>query len=757
MPRRSVGDVFLGAGLVGGKAAGLDRLVAAGERVPAYVVLRPADDPAAAPAALGGIRFAVRSSAAAEDGEQTAHAGLFASFLDVAAADLPNRVRRVRASFGDQAGAVIVQRMVAAEVSGVAFSVHPRGIRDQVVVSAGAGPGAVVVDGGATRTWVTSTVDGRRYSHGDAPVDLLTGDQVDEIVAAALRIQASQGRPVDIEWAYAEGALHLLQARPITTLHRTQLTGDPTTLDNSNLVESYPGLVSPLTASFVPRAYAGVFRSLARRITGERAIVAAYEDVVTQMIGQSNGRLYYRMESWYAVLALMPFARRFIRVWQNSLGVAEREYAPSPVRISRWRRVRTAAGVIRELVRTPAELTSLAADVAAVQQRFWSALEASRSTSDLRELFDHLEARLLQRWDVTLLNDVRAFVLPALLRVLVRDDARVHRLVSGIGGIESLRPVIELTALAADLPAEVASISTAEEMADYLRSAGGYPARLRGYIEQFGDRCLEELKLESPTFRTDPLLLIDAVRAAAAGLGTGRSRERAVDHEITGPPWVRALSRAAMAAIAARETSRLDRARVYGMVRAIALRAGTLLAAQGRLAAAEDVWWLTLDELWSGAGDLRATVRGRRRDHTAWAALPAFRRVTFSGEPFDVHVHASSTETGTTSGDLAGLGVSAGTASGDVAIVRDPRAAGDIAGKVLVTTVTDPGWVFLLSRAAGIVAERGSLLSHTAIVARELGVPAVVGVPDATALLNEGERVTVDGDRGEVRRCTASA
>lgn len=734
---------------MGGKAAGLDRLVAAGERVPAYVVLGPDDDLGPAHR-IGPGPFAVRSSAENEDGQRSAQAGRYASFLNVSTAELPDRVRRVRASFGEYPGAVIIQHMVPAEVSGVAFSVHPAGILDQVVVSAGAGPGAVVADGGPSRTWVTSIVDGQCYSHGDAPEDLLTSARIDEIVAAVRRIHDREGRPVDIEWALAGGVLYLLQARPVTSLRLGQVT----TLDNSNLVESYPGLVTPLTASFVARAYAGVFRGLAERITRDPAIVAAFDDVFPAMVAVTNGRLYYRMESWYAVLALMPLARRYIRIWQDSLGISDRSYRPPSVRLGPVQRLRTALGILRELRRTPMELGELADDVAAVRDRFRPALAAARSVADLRSLLEEIEVRLLQRWDVTLLNDVRAFVFPALLKLLVRDDAEVHRLVSGITAIESLRPVRALEVLAAEAPADLADITTADQAAVFLAGDDDYAVRLREFVDEFGDRSLAELKLESPTFRTDSLLLVRTLVATRDSPGTRGSGQQSISPKRYRSPWVRALARRATSAIAARESSRLDRARVYAMVRGIAHRAGDLLTSGGRIDRPDDIWWLHFEEIWSDRDDLRTLIATRRRDHDGWRSLPAFRRITFAGEPFDTHVHATveAPHPRAEPVDIAGLGVSGGSATGEVVIVDDPHEVGDVAGRILVTTITDPGWVFLLSRAAGIIAERGSLLSHTAIVARELGIPAVVGIANATAMLRPGELVTVDGDRGEVLR-----
>jgi pyruvate,water dikinase len=326
--------------------------------------------------------------------------------------------------------------------------------------------------------------------------------------------------------------------------------------------------------------------------------------------------------------------------------------------------------------------------------------------------------------------------------------------VSGIAAIESLKPVRELARLAADAPGDLGAVRTAAEAVAYVAAPTPYAARLRAYVDRYGDRYLEELKLESPTFRTDPLLLIETIRTSAPERVEG-SEPASVPELVEGPRLLRPLIRAATRAIAGREASRLDRARVYGMVRAIVRRAGVLLAEADRIDQPDDVFWLTLDELWASlaGADLRRTVADRKRRQASYALLPGFRRITFAGEPFDVAVPVARSEEGWSDDHPAvwtGVGVSSGTVTGPALVVHDPRLVGDVTGTVLVTTMTDPGWVFLLSRAAAVVAERGSLLSHTAIVARELGVPAVVGVADATRRIRTGQLLTVDGTTGEV-------
>jgi pyruvate,water dikinase len=316
------------------------------------------------------------------------------------------------------------------------------------------------------------------------------------------------------------------------------------------------------------------------------------------------------------------------------------------------------------------------------------------------------------------------------------------------GVLESLEPLRALRRFAVDAPPELATMDD-DDARSFVRGPGEYPARLRAYLEEYGDRCFEELKLESVTLRQDPALLVRLLVAGALGpIAEPAPQTQPRD------PVLRLLVARSRSAIAGRESSRLDRTRVYGMARDLVVRSGELAARAGRLDAPRDVFWLTLDEAFSDEGDLRGAIAARRLDQAAFALLPYYRRLIFTGEPFDRRPTASVTlaaAVDATPGRFTGTAVSGGTVTGPVRIVTDPGAVRPGTGDVLVTTMTDPGWVFLLAGAAAVIAERGSPLSHTAIVARELGVPMVVGVHQATRLLRDGDVVEVDGTAGIVR------
>jgi pyruvate,water dikinase len=218
--------------------------------------------------------------------------------------------------------------------------------------------------------------------------------------------------------------------------------------------------------------------------------------------------------------------------------------------------------------------------------------------------------------------------------------------------------------------------------------------------------------------------------------------------------WTLSLARRS---IRYRESSRLDRARAFGIVRAIFQSMGKNLADEGVLNETDDVFYLTVDEVLgfitgtSVNERLQGLVDERRADRERHQSFSPAERIRTQGTvrgnivPPRVRTTASHAN-----GTIHGTGCSAGLVTAEAVLVHNPADAGDVCGKVLVAEMTDPGWVFLMVSAAGLVVEKGSLLSHTAIIGRELGIPTVVGVDGATELIRNGQLVQVNGQTGEI-------
>lgn len=791
-----------------------------------------------------GELLAVRSSATDEDGAEHSFAGQLESYLAVRPQDVPARVLDVwRSAFTERIlayrreralpavsslPAVLIQRMVQPRAAGVAFSADPvSGRRGVAVVSAVPGLGSAVVSGEADAdTWLVArdgsilerrivakrtmhVADGARDSGvraADVPDDLATApalsDEDVKAVAELARAAARHfGRPQDIEWAVAD-RLYLLQSRPITSLRATpDPDGRLAIWDNSNIVESYSGVTTPLTFSFAREIYGHVYEQFCRMMGVPARIITAHDETFRNMLGLIRGRLYYNLLNWYRMLALLPGYRVNARLMEQMMGVKE----PLPDEAAREvardaRRGRALDGLY--LARTVAGLLVNHFTVTRRVDAFYRRLEEAlrppdppledRRADELVAHYRTLRGQLLLRWDAPLVNDFFAMIFYGVLRKLVvkwcdADGTLQNDLISGEGGIVSAEPAVRMQRMA-----RIASTSSAvvdrltsgalEEACAQVEALPALLAEYEAYLERFGDRTVNELKLESATLVDDPLPLLRAVGAlaghmsgalpgsqvaASSGDRLRAEAARRVSAAFRRRPVRRVLFewvlRHARRRVRDRENLRLERTRLFGRVRRIFLELGRRFHAADLLDSPRDVFYLEVDEVLAFV-DGRGTTTNLR-------GLAALRQAEFRGydqgpapdERFETrgvvhHGHdyrrARPLE-GQTGEERRGLGCCPGIVCGPVRIVTDPRTADLRERAILVAEHTDPGWIMIFPSARALLVERGSLLSHAAIVARELGIPAVVSVPGLTQWLKDGDRVEMNGSTGVVRRIPA--
>ena len=260
---------------------------------------------------------AVRSSADIEDNSNNSCAGLFDSYLNVPKNKLWEKVELVRNSYtqngGDINSPIIIQEMVQSEVSGVLFTANPMGILNEMVIVIGEGLGCNIVDNKVNTTTYYFNVDDNLYDFEQVDNSpLLSEEQIKELVEIGQKIEKIFGCKMDIEFGIVDKIIYILQARPITTISN----GDSIVLDNSNIVESYPGVSLPLTQSFVKEVYYKIFKRCIERISNDKELVRVLDDNLQNMVDIANGRIYYRISNWYSILKLLPFDKLIIKNWR---------------------------------------------------------------------------------------------------------------------------------------------------------------------------------------------------------------------------------------------------------------------------------------------------------------------------------------------------------------------------------------------------------------------------------------------------------
>lgn len=747
-------------------------------------------------AELGGGPVAVRSSATAEDLPGAAFAGQQDSFLGVVGeVELIDALRRCWASLWTEravayrrrlgvdeanvAVGVVVQRLVPAEHAGVMFTANPvTGARDQVVIDSSPGLGEAVVGGlvtpdhavldaagqiverarGRRETVITASARGgtRVLSGEDVPSDLDSVGDADlaRIAAQGRRIAAHFGRPQDIEWALAGGGLEILQARPMTAL-------PPRPVPLTRLQR----FIGPVILEMLPRR--------------------PYPMELTAWDLPILGSLVEGMVSGMAGATL-----QFDDVISAEDAVVH-SFVPPRFRPT----VRTPARVARSVGRAGRDPRGWADDP--LQQRYLVQASRLRATDVTTVTWAELvEIPTAARRVMDLLTRLRVAYLPSAGGAL----ARLRLLVTALGEPDLLKDLIvdaptltrEANAALADLAQQVRedeplSRAFAKLSGEDLRcfvqtdpAAADLRQRLATFLARFGHReSTSILLLRDPTWADSPQTVLSIVRLLVEQGGNGQwghepigtkppasVSQAALDRLLAHPvahrlerPIQRLVAKAA-AGIALREDTHYETTRLMPVVRRAVVEAGRRLATAGALHGPEDVWYLTWDEVKSlpdptleragaerdaGAGrgpgsELTATVQRRRAAYAELASSPLIATATLYP---DRAIPANAL--------LSGVGGGGGRASGPVRVVLSPDEFGLVrTGDVLVCPSTNPSWTPLFARVAAVVVDHGGLASHAAIVAREYGIPAVMGTADGTTALRPGRRVTVDGDRGAV-------
>jgi pyruvate,water dikinase len=645
----------------------------------------------------------------------------------------------------------------------------------------------------AVRGTGTAVMD---VAEAESATSALDDQQVGAVARLGADVQSLFGTPQDVEWAIdARGRVHLLQARPITTFVEQRQT----VFDNANIVESYPGFSVPMTYSVVRALYETTFRTASRRLGVPESILRENHAVHSNLVALINGSIYYNLVNWYMLFLFVPGFEGALPAWERALGLRgitpPRPPAATTIGgrlVGRFRQLRVAARLIRRVIR-------LDPDVEEFRQMFERTLEEFKARpldhDDAHALvtrYEYLVDRVANRYSVSAIND--AFVQQgyALLGRLVErwqlGGPMLHLdLFAGGGVMESVRPVQSLLALARSIRADPAlrelfATATAGDIWRRLQHENryaGFLTSLRRHFDEFGDRTFQELKLETPLAEDTPELILDLLRNYAgedeatlradslgsfpASIERRQNAERVIAAGLAGHPLRRALFglvlRRSRRMVEHRENLRLMRSRAFGMVKRIVRALGQRLTRAGLIDHADDVFYLGMEEV-AGAvrgtsitRDLRTLVAQRRHEYDGFRQAPLPSRVTARGIVLASMSKpeappASATAAGR---ELQGVACSAGRVRARARVVRTPEQHLDIKGEILIAPMTDPGWVFLMVPAAGLVVERGSILSHTAIIGRELGIPTVVGVADATSIIADGQMVEIDGGTGVVR------
>lgn len=726
--------------------------------------------------------YAVRSSATAEDSPTASYAGQHDSYLDiVGTAAILEHVRRAWGSLfteravtyrlrngfdhSDVQMAVVVQELVAPHASGVLFTADPMTSNRRVTsIDAVLGLGEALVSG-LVNPDVFKVRDGavvEKTEQQEQPT--LTDAQAVRLAALGRHIEAHFGRPQDIEWCLAGDEFAIVQSRPITTLFPV-----PGVDDGANHVYLSVGHQQMMTDAMKPLG------------------ISVWQLTALPVMHEAGGRLFVdvapRLASPASRAAIVDLIGKSDPLTGDALQtIVERDgfipSTPDPDGPSGP----PPGGAPAPIETDPA----IVADLIANSEASLEVLQRDIQTQSGAALFDFI------------LNDIQV------LKGMLFDPRSSQAIMAGMEAAWWLNDQLETwlgeknaaDTLSQSVPHNVTSEMGLEllDVADVIRPypavvafleavedddfldqlptlAGGQEARaaIQGYLDKYGMRCIAEIDITRPRWSEHPSALVPVilgnVKNAEPGEGERRfeqGRQEALAKEQELLERLRALPDGAAKAD---ETKRMiDRVRTfagyreypkYTIVNRFFAYKHALLEAAGRLVAAgvlrepEDSFYLTFQELHEAVRTHRADaelIAQRKEAFRAYQALTPPRVITSEGEV----VSGSYRRDDVPPGALVGLAVSTGTIEGRARVILDVADAELEPGDILVTAYTDPSWSPLFVAIEGLVTEVGGLMTHGAVIAREYGLPAVVGVEQATTLIQDGQRIRVHGTNGYV-------
>lgn len=605
----------------------------------------------------------------------------------------------------------------------------------------------------------------------------LSVSQLRRLAAIGTSLERGFGRPQDIEFAIQDDEVFVLQARPIT-----QPIPEVVVYDNSNIQESYCGLTSPLTFSFAKRAYATVYTQTMHMLGLSPKVIQAHEGVVNNLLGLVKGRIYYHINNWYKGLQLLPSFKQNKEDMERMMGLEEPVGFVQDREKSLQEKARLLPGLAVNLLRLLWAFSRLHKLVPAFHahfrrhyQQFYRQALPQLNSQELLEQKKLLDDALLRNWTTPIVNDFYVMmnngsVRRKLLKAGIQEPEEfLSRYFSGDQEIESTQPTKAMLQLAAEARQQPSLQQLILDLPGDLhrqveQTYPGFFRSVMDFIGQYGDRTVGELKLETLTMRREPGIFYKYLRnylhpdttLPESKAETRLSKEAREELERLlqkRSSFFRRSLRKSLGklqqAIRYRESMRLERTRLFGMYRTLYLAMGQRLQEAGSLQHPEDIFYLSEEEivevlqtsspaLVELVGKRKATLEGYKSEEVpSRVSIPEPPRASEASP--EEHPHL-----------LQGAGCYPGEVSGEIILIKDPTDELEVKNKIVCALRTDPGWAALFPACKGVLIEKGSSLSHSVILLRELGIPTIINIPGLTWRLQSGAQVRIDGCSGRI-------
>ncbi len=627
-------------------------------------------------------------------------------------------------------------------------------------------------------------------------VSSLSESELTELANLSETIEDLYRFPQDVEWAIADGELYLLQSRPVTTEVKSG-KGRLFVWDNSNIVESYGGITMPLTFGFAHYVYHQVYVQFCEILLVPAKQIRQMDHFLKDMLGLFYGRVYYNLLNWYKLTSILPGYKYNRGFMETMMGTDEALQDEIAERVKPPSFHHTFGATLRRFIvgfkflyfhyRIQTVVDDFLAYFYKKYNEFRKLNFDHMPADEIYEHYQEMEKQMLWKWHAPIINDFLTMVHYGIFKKLTEKwlhhlgESFHNDLLAGNGNLESAEPTKRLIIMSG----KVSKIEGLKKIiletpnADCLESLNqseyqDFYNEVKEYIDLFGFRCMSEMKLEQKDLHQDPSLLFvflkNLINAGQTDLEVFEKREKEIkekaeallNQNISGfRKLIYSWSlKHARKAVMNRENTRFCRTRVYGIVRSMFYGIGRDFTARKIIDAKEDIFYLNLEELKGSMDgtlttqDLKSIINERRKQYDAYGEgeEPAPRFYTrgpcyWQNQHFPVEEHVLE-DIELAENQMRGIPCCPGDIEGIVKVILDPNDDMVLNGEILVTKRTDPGWIPLYPSAKALLVERGGLLSHSAIVAREMGLPTIVSIKGLTKRLETGMKIRMNGETG---------
>ena len=738
-------------------------------------------------------RIMVRSSAVGEDGADNSFAGQLESFqaennVDDIIAKLflcwksyqKENVNVYQNSSGVklQGMAVVLQELIDPDYAGVIFSRHPMNEKD-ILVEYIEGHGEQLVSGKVNPKSFT-------YSRYNKSFSEKMPFAFDQGIAVVEQLELLYDKALDIEWAIKGKVFYVLQSRPITTASKSKKVY----WSNTNVNENYPDAITPLLYSIARDSYYHYFKNLSKLFLIPSENIQELEHAYANVIAVHGCKMYYNMSSIHQIISNSPFSELLLKSFDNFVGYTKDK--KTEIKKDKGSKLR----FLKEAVRFNYSLEKTIQDFEARANKYQFEVENALTLEEIKDCFHHFIEIRLHSWYKASLADFFAMLFHGFLgkfcaKYYTENAEGIHnQLIQAIPGLISSEPIIQMYKIKSELVKN-------PEVYEKFRSMGSEefwewinidPIALNAknsinqYLINFGFRCSGELMLTSTNYIEEPAKFIDLLKQYESLQDSNpeliitqkRKESELVLKTFKKTIWrknglnffksiihiffLKTQIRLASKGISARERVRLKQASLYFQFKKIVSKCGNELQKRRLLNESTDILFLRYQEiieLLNSSTMLPSSIKEQvelSKKHFRIQSTLIYPDDFFShqGEyPLPQELPNNDAKSGDS--NLKGLCACGGMIKGRVMVLKSVMEASKLRkGDILVTRQTDPGWVVVFPLISGLIVERGGMLSHGAIVSREFGIPAIVGVEGASNKLKDGDIVVLNAFTGGI-------